>query len=63
MMYSEFSAAVLESMEKKKLSTARLMGPPPMPRKALSRPSVKPISTQAGAFCTSIVRTLPFFSV
>ena len=56
MMYSEFCAAVLVSMEKKKYSTTRLMGPPPMPRNEDMTPRERPISTQATGFLTSMVR-------
>lgn len=52
MMYSEFCAAVLVSIEKKKNRTTRLIGPPPIPRKEEQIPSATPIKMHASAFCT-----------
>ena len=46
-------------MEKKKLSTARFMGPPPIPRKEESSPRKKPIPRLAGMFFILSVFILP----
>ena len=52
MIYREFCAAVLVSIEKKKNRTTRLIGPPPIPRKEEQIPSATPIKMHASAFCT-----------
>ena len=46
MIYSELAAARFVSMEKAKNKTARLMGPPPMPRKDDKRPIAAPMAAQ-----------------
>ena len=53
MIYREFSAAVLVSMEKKMNSTTRLIGPPPMPRNEEKIPKTRPIR-KMGAGCVTI---------
>ena len=52
MIYREFCAAVLVSIEKKKNKTTRLIGPPPIPRKEEQIPNATPIRIHASAFCT-----------
>ena len=50
MIYRLLAAAVLVSMLKKKYSTTRLMGPPPMPRKLDIPPSASPMAPQTARF-------------
>ena len=46
-IYKELSAAVLVFIEKKKYKTARLIGPPPIPKKDERMPRISPINKQA----------------
>ncbi len=46
-IYKELSAAVLVFIEKKKYKTARLIGPPPIPKKDERMPRISPIDKQA----------------
>lgn len=56
----EFNAAVLLSIEKKKQRTARFIGPPPIPRKVASPPSIKPIKTvkRRLSLCRGVILSL-----
>ena len=54
MMYSEVSAAVLVSMEKKKNRTATLLVPPPMPRKEEMTPKSRPMTMVSTGFLTCL---------
>lgn len=49
-IYSEFSAAVFVSIEKKKKSTTRFSGPPPIPRNDDNIPSTVPIIQHSMGF-------------
>ena len=46
-IYKELSAAVLVFIEKKKYKTARLIGPPPIPKKDERMPRISPIDKHA----------------
>ncbi len=63
MMYRLLDAAVLVSILKKKYSTTRLMGPPPMPKKLDMTPSTSPMTTHTGAAVTLWVRMRLLFTV
>lgn len=52
MMYSEFAAAFFVSIENAMKSTARLIGPPPIPRNADISPMPAPIDKQPMGFVT-----------
>lgn len=54
-IYRELSAAVFVFIEKKKYKTARLIGPPPMPRKDERTPNIKPIERQTMTEWTLLV--------